>query len=180
VGATLCAGQAYALLEEFFRGVLEAFGGPAEAPLYERMNALAGDPGQIGAGGPGPLVDTRFNGTREDPRITGSIGGITLHNLTPAAMVRAFLAGIAGELYDRYAALLGLRAAAPRGLVGSGNGLRRNPALRATISRLFGLPLRLPQLREEAALGAALSAAVGLGCYPGFRAAGQIIRYETE
>jgi sedoheptulokinase len=178
VGATLCAGQAYALLEEFFRGVLEAFDGRAEGALYERMNALAGGSEETGAGG--PLVDTRFNGTREDPRISGSIGGITLRNLTPAALVRGFLAGIAGELHSRYAALVRLRAAAPGGLVGSGNGLRRNPALRARIERRFGLPLRLPRLREEAALGAALAAAVGLGRLPGFRAAGQIIRYEEE
>jgi sedoheptulokinase len=178
VGATLCAGQAYALLEEFFRGVLEAFDGRPEGALYERMNALAGDSGETGA--EGPLVDTRFNGTRDDPRISGSIGGITLRNLTPAALVRGFLAGIAGELHGHYAALVRLRPAAPGGLVGSGNGLRRNPALRARIERRFGLPLRLPRLREEAALGAALAAAVGLGRYPGFRAAGQIIRYEAE
>ena len=51
VGATLCAGQAYALLEEFFRAVLEAFGGRAEEALYERMNALAGDSEAGGARG---------------------------------------------------------------------------------------------------------------------------------
>ena len=178
VGATLCAGQAYALLEEFFRGVLEAFDGRAEGALYERMNALAGDSEETGAGG--PFVDTRFNGTREDPRISGSIGGITLRNLTPAALVRGFLAGIAGELHSRYAALVRLRAAAPGGLVGSGNGLRRNPALREEAARRFGMRLLVPRLREEAALGAALAAAVGLGRWPGFRAAGQIIRYEEE
>jgi sedoheptulokinase len=179
VGATLCAGQAYALLEEFFRGVLEAFGGRAEEALFERMNALAVDSAGPGAG-PEPRVDTRFNGTREDPRITGSIEGISLRNLTPAALVRGLLSGIAGELHDHYAALVRRRAAVPDGLVGSGNGLRRNPALRAEITRRFGLPLRVPRLREEAALGAALAAAVGLGRYPGFRAAGQIIRYEAE
>ncbi len=147
-------------------------------PLRADERAGRGLRGHRRAGG--PLVDTRFNGTREDPRITGSIGGLTLRNLTPAALVRGFLAGIAGELHGHYAALVGLRAAAPGGLVGSGNGLRRNPALRAEISRRFGLPPRLPRLREEAALGAALAAAVGLGRYPGFRAAGQIIRYEEE
>ncbi len=191
VGATLCAGRAYALLEELFREVLETFGGqPPGGALYERMNALATAPQTApgssedgtarGASGEAPRVDTRFNGTREDPRLTGKIEGITLANLTPAGLVRGFLRGIAGELHGHYAALARLRGTPARGLAGSGNGLRRNPALRAEAERLFGLPLLVPRLREEAALGAALAAAVGLGRYPGFRSAGGIIAYEGE
>jgi sedoheptulokinase len=64
--------------------------------------------------------------------------------------------------------------------VGSGNGIRRNPALRAEIARRFGLPVLVPRRSEEAALGAALSAAVGLGALPGFRRAGALIEYETD
>ena len=56
--------------------------------------------------------------------------------------------------------------------MGSGNGIRRNPALRAEIARRFALPLLVPRLREEAALGAALCAAVGLGALPGYRPGG--------
>ena len=178
VGATLCAGEAYALLEGFFRGVLGAFGGQAEGALYERMNALAAGPGD-------PTeedlrVDTRFNGTRRDPRVRGAIQGISLRNLTPAALARGFLAGIAGELHGYFAALTRLRDTPVRGLVASGNGLRRNPALRGEVARRFGMRLLVPRLREEAALGAALAAAVGLGGYPGFRAAGRIIDYQGE
>ncbi len=178
VGATLCAGKAYALLEGFFRAVLEAFGGRAEGALYERMNELVEGPGALA--GEGLRVDTRFNGTRKDPRINGAIQGITPRNLTPAALVRGFLEGIAGELHGHYAALARLRDAPLRGLAASGNGLRLNPALRQEASRRFGMRLLVPRLREEAALGAALAAAVGLGCFPGFRAAGQIIAYEGE
>jgi sedoheptulokinase len=94
--------------------------------------------------------------------------------------VRGFLEGIASELHGHYAALARLRGAPLRGLAASGNGLRLNPALRAEAARRFGMRLLLPRFREEAALGAALAAAVGLGCFPGFRAAGRIIAYEEE
>ena len=125
-------------------------------------------------------MDTRFNGTRGDPRIRGAIEGITLGNLTPSALVHGFLAGIAGELHGHFAELTRLRGAPVRGLAASGNGLRRNRALREQAALRFGMPLLVPRLPEEAALGAALAAAVGLGRYAGFRAAGQIIAYEGE
>ena len=178
VGAALCSGKAYALLEGFFRAVLQAFGGRAEGALYERMNALAAAAGRPAE--EGLRVDTRFNGTRGDPRIRGAIEGLTLGNLTPAALVHGFLAGIAGELHGHFAELTRLRGAPVRGLAASGNGLRRNQALREQAAMRFGMPLLVPRLPEEAALGAALAAAVGLGRYPGFRAAGRIIAYEGE
>jgi hypothetical protein len=44
-------------------------------------------------------------------------------------------------------------------LVGAGNGLRKNPALRDAVERLFGIPLTIPPYGEEAARGAAKIAA---------------------
>ena len=45
------------------------------------------------------------------------------------------------------------------GAVGAGNGLRRNPVLRQVAQRRLGLPLRLMEHEEEAAIGAARLAA---------------------
>ena len=42
-------------------------------------------------------------------------------------------------------------------LVGVGNALRLNPALRAAVERRFGLPCFLPDIQEMAAYGAALA-----------------------
>ena len=47
-------------------------------------------------------------------------------------------------------------------LLGSGNGLRRNPALQRAVERSFGLPLTLAAVPEEAACGAALFARMGM------------------
>lgn len=50
----------------------------------------------------------------------------------------------------------------PGGCLGSGNGLRRNPALQRAVERSFGLPLTLAAVPEEAACGAALFARMGM------------------
>jgi sedoheptulokinase len=177
IGASLCGGKAYALLEEFFRQVCESLGGARpEALLYDRMNELAREGGEER-----PLeVDTRFQGTRGDSRVTGRIEGITPGNLTPAALVRGFLRGVAGELYGYFREITRAEPSRITAIVGSGNGIRRNPALRAEVARMFALPLLVPRRSEEAALGAALCAAVGLGALPGYARAGELIEYERE
>jgi sedoheptulokinase len=63
-------------------------------------------------------------------------------------------------------------------LVGAGNGVRENPVLAGIIGEAFGLPLAVPAHREEAAFGAALTAAVGVGILPDLAAAGRVIRYQ--
>ena len=67
--------------------------------------------------------------------------------------------GMVEELYGMYRAM-GLER---RSLVGSGNGLRKNPALQKAAVGRFGMPLRIPAHREEAAFGAALYALVAAG-----------------
>jgi sugar (pentulose or hexulose) kinase len=47
-------------------------------------------------------------------------------------------------------------------LVGSGNALRRSSLLRLMAEEEFGLPLVLREEREEAALGAAMAAALAV------------------
>jgi len=47
--------------------------------------------------------------------------------------------------------------------VGSGNGIRRNKLLAEIISKFFNMPLNVPVNAEEAALGADILAAYGMG-----------------
>lgn len=176
VGAALCAGKAYEHLRAFYRSVLRAFGADPERVDYEAMNRLAAAADPEGAGA--LVVDTRFAGTRLDPLASGSVGNIRLDNLTPERLARGYIEGIADELFAFYTAMRrGARADADH-IIASGNGLRTNAELRAAFRRRFGRPLELPLFREEAALGAALCAAVGAGQYPDFRSAGALIRYE--
>ena len=56
-------------------------------------------------------------------------------------------------------------------LVGAGNGVRRNRLLAQILARRFGMSLLIPSHSEEAAVGAALAAAVGLDIFPDLDAA---------
>ena len=169
VGASLCGGRAYALLEGFLRACAR-LGGGGDAPLYEAMNRLALE----ALDDPDPLVvDTRFTGTRDDPGLRGGIANIGERNLDPAHLAAGTLLGMARELHDLY-----LRIDAPaRALVGSGNALRKNPALRRAFERVFKAPLCLPAHDEEAAYGAALCALVATGNRATLSDAQRVIRY---
>lgn len=52
-----------------------------------------------------------------------------------------------------------------------------NDLLAEIVAEALGLPILLPRQQEEAALGAALAAAVGLGLLPDQRAAARLIQY---
>ena len=80
---------------------------------------------------------------------------------------------MADELYRMYG-----RCGEERSiLVGSGNGLRKNPALQRTFESLFGLELHTPQHKEEAAFGAALCGLCACGEKKGLKEAQELIKY---
>lgn len=82
--------------------------------------------------------------------------------LPPVPLLHALLRGMADELSACYRAALKAGCAPAGRLLGSGNGLRRNPALQRAVERSFGLPLTLAAVPEEAACGAALFARMGM------------------
>jgi len=156
VGASLCGGRAYALLESFLRDTVKAMTGAAPESCYDAMNTLLGSmekPTDL------PVVTPLFQGTRQDPSLRGSITGLSTENFTPGHLIWAMLEGMAGELHDMY-----LRYRQSGGqevrLIGSGNGLRKNSHLQNCFAGLFGQPVTLSECSEEAATGAAIFAAM--------------------
>lgn len=85
---------------------------------------------------------------------------------------------MAQELYGLYLEMLRAGAKMPQMLTGSGNAIRKNPALRQAFELLFGMPLYIPAHNEEAAFGAALYAMAASGLASSLRAAQALIRYE--
>jgi sedoheptulokinase len=174
VGAGLCGGRAYALLAGFFERTIRLFTGATGAASWDVMNAID-EPSLPG----GRLtVDTRFSGTRADPAVRGSITNIGVDTFTPEHLVAGVRDGIAAELGGFFD---GLPERTRRGvvrLVGSGNAIRLNPALRAAFERRFGMPMAVPAHREEACFGAALVAGVAGGTLPDLATAGSLIRYQ--
>lgn len=153
-GAVLCAGRAYAILENFFRSCAQSMG-MEDGEQYGLMERLARS-AKEDAGG--ISVVTKFKGTRVNPDERGSISGISEENFLPENLVLGVIQGIAGELYEIYHEIhRGTGICADR-LAASGNGVRKNPALREALEKMFRAKLAITDYQEEAACGAALSA----------------------
>ena len=150
-GSALCGGRAYAMLEGFYREIsgrscYDVMAGHAEDFLNSHGLSQAWD------------VDTRFQGTRSNPNITGSIRGINADNFTPGAFTAGIMRGILMELHGMYEAMKDLTGRSASVIVGSGNGLRKNEIMRRIAGEIFGLEVRVPKYQEEAARGSAMCA----------------------
>jgi sedoheptulokinase len=159
-GASLCGGEAFALLQRFFSDAMVRLGVPAVArpavdAIYTALVAAAGevDDGEFRA-------TPQFDGARHDPSATASFTGLTRANFTAAHLTRATLRGIADELGAFYDAMRA-RHGAGIALSGSGNALRLNPLLATFVAERLGLSLAVPAWEEEAAVGAAILAGTG-------------------
>ncbi len=167
VGAALCGGRAYSMLEKFFAEVVFAATGE-RVDMYAVMEKMGlSDSIHLRA-------DTRFSGTRQDPSVTGSITGITTENFTPGELRGAIMTGMISELYDLFTRMNAQCCA----LVGSGNGLRRNRDLVRIAEEIFGVKMRIPRHREEAAFGAALFAMTATGLFGSVQDVKRVIQYE--
>ena len=175
VGASLCGGRAYTILEKFFRQVLSMAGSAAEHSLYDAMDALAEQTNESVL-----RVDTLFAGSRLDPSVRGSIQNISEDNFTPANLVTGFLNGIIQELYSLYLPHKDKEGPGRQRLVGAGNGIRKGRPLKRLLSEKFGMPLEIPLYQEEAAYGAALFALTCIGYFENTAQAQRLVRYEDK
>ena len=149
VGASLCGGRAYAILERFLRSCAGT-----DESQYEKMEQLA----RAGQQQTDRMkVNTTFNGTRVHPELRGSILNVSEENFTPEGLVYGVLEGMAAELYEMFRVIQEETGIQAERLIASGNGLRRNPVLQEICSDMFGAVLTLADYREEAACGAAVS-----------------------
>ncbi|MGM9589348.1 MAG: sedoheptulokinase [Faecousia sp.] len=155
VGASLCGGRSYALLEAFFRQTVKMVTGRDES-LYAAMDRALAEAGHVENV---PLAVTAFQGTRQNPDLRGSISGIGMDNFTPVHFIHSIMDGMARELYEMYCGYLEAGGTPPKGIIGSGNGLRKNPHLCRRFETVFGCALTLSPNEEEAACGAAIYAA---------------------
>lgn len=166
VGASLSGGKSYELLEQFFREVCNTFGLLDDRSLYETMNQL-GEEALMDLAPP-LKVGTQFYGTREHPHKAGNIEGIGPNNFNPRQLIAGFLHGILDELEGFTKSLPNELLGQLTRLAASGNGIRKNRAMQQLARTKWGLPLKFARVKEEAAFGAAIHAAVGSGIYTGY------------
>lgn len=155
VGASLCGGRSYALLEQFFRQTVKMVTGQ-DIPAYDAMAVMLE---QSPCLDDLPQCTTTFQGTRTDPFCRASITGLTENNFTPAHLTWSVMEGMAQELYEMYHSFLDAGGKKPVQMIGSGNGLRKNPWLCKVFEHTFQCPMTLSLNDEEAACGAAVYAA---------------------
>ena len=176
VGAPLCGGRAYALLERFFRETAALCGVPA-ASMYQAMEQAAGTV----LGQRLPIIEPTFCGTRQQPNQTAVISGLTEDTFTPAHLVAGMLYGMANELRQLYDTMCSGLQTSPKLAVGSGNGIRKNKLLQRVLKEVFALPVSIPSNREEAVCGAAFLAMAASGLTADLAQARKLITYtETE
>ena len=152
VGASLCGGRAYALLEKFFRQVGEMLGCQCDS-VYGSMERLI----QEEAPDDLPKIVPLFCGTRKDPTYRGSIEGLTAENFTPQHLIFGMMEGMTYELYEMYQSYL-RSGGEPVALYGSGNGLRKNKRLQICFEKMFEQNVIICDQPEEAATGVAIFA----------------------
>ena len=156
VGAALSGGLSFALLERFFRQSVKMVTGEEKkcyGPMMETMEDI--DPRSLKNA---PIISPLFYGTRQDPTLTASITDLHPDNFTPQYLIIGMMKGMSHELYQMFEGYLDQEANSPEHLIGSGNGLRRNPYLVRIIEEEFRGPLHLSGQTEEAAYGAGLYA----------------------
>ena len=173
VGSPLCGGYSYHLLKNFYQETLKVFAQDPKEELYPLMNNLANEQYQKEKAHTDKMsdvleVDTRFRGTREEPGLRGGISNLSEFNLGPADLTLGFLKGIAQELHDYYLAFVESMeneetqeskvVSGHIHLIGSGNGLRKNPLLQEICGDFFESPMSISDYSEEAASGCALLA----------------------
>lgn len=152
VGAALCGGRAYSVLKDFYSGIFKV-AGIENVDVYAVMDKmLENEDGSLS-------VDTRFEGTRAQPMLSGSITGIRTGNFTPGNLAKGVLEGMVNELYGMYSSMNVKKS----GIVGSGNGVRKNPQLVSAAENKFGSRMKIPDHLEEAAYGAAMYGLVACG-----------------
>jgi|TARA_B110000438_G_scaffold144280_1_gene138998 sugar (pentulose or hexulose) kinase len=160
VNAGLCGGRSFAELERFFAATLRDFTGSAPSDdLFHQMCELAN---AVPAGSDGLRCSPLFTGTRSRPELRASWEHVGLDNFTAGHLVRALLEGMARVFSDGYAMMKEVTGCEMTHIVGAGNGLRKNALLRECVELELQLPLQIAAAREEACIGAAMIAAIGL------------------
>ena len=148
--------------------------GFAEENVYEEMDRAAA---RIPSGADGLTFIPYLSGTRVRPGLKASFIGFTRHH-SYAHFTRAILEGVVFELYYLYEKL------APRSdddtpMIAAGGGFSSRLWTQIAAD-IFGREIKITECQEQAALGPALIAGVGLGYYSDMSEACGKVKYRPE
>jgi len=177
VGSSLCGGRAFALLEKFFRETAELVTGEKVTSAYKGIDSFLQKTDKV----ENPLgFSTLFCGTRENPEDRAKVENIGIDNFTPGHFIYGVMNGMAEELYEMYESGISVSEERPCTLIASGNGIRKNKTLQRIVSEYFGMEIKIPKHKEEAAYGSAIFSLTSAGIYDTIQSALQLIQYEVN
>ena len=137
---------------------------------------------EVKPGSGGLIFLPYLNGERTpcfEPNLSGSFFGLNL-STGKKELARAVMEGVTFALYDAMNACLEVGLNRPKELVVSGGGARSKAWL-SIQADIYGIPLKRAKVKEQACVGAAIAAGVGVGVYRGLsEACRQIVSYEDE
>ena len=176
VGASLCGGNSFKILKDFFESTLILFSKTSQERevFYSYANSLdlkSFDNDKL------LQVETLFEGTRRNPNLRGSIKNISISNFTPQNLIFGFFNGVSNELQYYFESVPESIKNKKTKLIGSGNAIRKNSLLCRVLEKNFGYKILIPKNKEEAAFGACLSSIVGGKFVDSFKNAGQLVEY---
>lgn len=158
VGATLAAGKAYELLHSLLSSIAKGVGSTlSDQELFTYMREEA-----LKEGDSSLVVDTRFCGSRKEPTLKGSIGGIDLNNFTVGNLVLSFVEGVVKELHNFIKEEKELFSSIDS-IVAVGSGVKKNSLFKESLKKEFALPIQNSDSSDEACYGAALIGSVASG-----------------
>lgn len=176
VGSSLCGGRAFALLEKFFRETAELVTGEKCDSAYKGIDRFLEETSEV----ENPVdFSTLFCGTRENPEKRASIENLGIDNFTPGHLIYGVMTGMAEELSEMYRLGVSVCEEKPCQLIASGNGIRKNKTLQRIVSDIFGMEMKIPAHKEEAAYGSAIFSLTSAGICDTIQSALQLIQYES-
>lgn len=177
VGSSLCGGRAFALLEKFFRETAELVTGEKITSAYKGIDDFLAKTEKV----ENPIdFSTLFCGTRENPSDRAKVENLGVDNFTPGHFVYGVMNGMADELHEMYKSGLSVCEERPCTLIASGNGIRKNKTLQRIVSEYFGMEIKIPKHKEEAAYGSAIFSLTSAGIYDTIQSALQLVQYEIN
>ncbi len=157
VGASLSAGKSYEVLHRFIKSVIGYAGrNVSDGKVFDLMKEAAAEADHT------LEVCTAFSGTRQDPAVRGAVTGISLDNFTLGNLVQGTVDGIVGELWE-FTHGLGEDFSRISELIATGSSVKKNHLFPSSLQRIFQRDVRIAQVDDGAAAGAALISAAAAG-----------------
>jgi len=175
LGAALSGGASLNWWRTIAEGCVSMYGlNPTEISVFKEMSRVTSE---VSPGADGLAFIPYLSGTRAKPNLKASFIGLTRHHGF-AHLTRAIMEGVIFELYYFYEKLMD-QSNYDVPLIGAGGGF--SSELWTQISAdVFDKEVKLTVCQEQAALGAALTAGVGLGYYTDMKQACKMVRYKPK